>query len=112
MTGAIPITSDELTAAKNSLTLSLPSDVQSVDGISSVVSRIVDENLPNDWWAQYIASVNATTAADVAAMTTKYMDPEHLVVLIVGDAAKIADAVAATKIAPIVKLDKTGKKLP
>lgn len=112
MTGAIPITTDELTAAKNSLTLSLPSDVQSVDGISSVVSRIVDENLPNDWWAQYIASVNATTAADVAAMTKKYMDPEHLVVLIVGDGAKIADAVAATKIAPIIKLDKTGKKLP
>ena len=112
MTGGIPVTADELTAAKNSLTLSLPSRVQSVGGISSVVSRIVDEHLPKDWWAQYIAAVNATTSTDVADATKKYMDPDHLVILIVGDGAKIADAVKATGIAPIVKLDKTGQKLP
>ena len=77
-----------------------------------MVSRIVDEHLPKDWWAQYIAAVNATTSTDVAAVTKKYMDPDHLVILIVGDGAKIADAVKATGIAPIVKLDKTGQKLP
>jgi zinc protease len=112
MTGSTPVTADELTAARNSLTLSLPSRVQSIDGISSVVSRIVDDNLPKDWWSKYIAAVNTTTAADVAAMTKKYMDPEHLAIVIVGDGAKIEAAVKATNIAPVVKLDKAGKKLP
>jgi zinc protease len=112
LTGSVPVTADELTAAKNSLTLSLPSRTQSLDGISSVVSELVDDNLPSDWWARYIAQVRSTTAADVSAMTKKYMDPEHLSIVIVGDGAKIEAAVRATNIAPVVKLDKTGKKLP
>ena len=111
MTGGIPVTADELAAAKNSLTLSLPSRVQSNAGIAGMVSEIVDENLPKDWWARYIAQVNATTAADVAALSAKYMDPDHLVILIVGDGAKITQAVRATGIAPMVALDKTGKRI-
>lgn len=112
LTGTVPVTSDELTAAKNSLTLSLPSRTQSLDGISSVVARVVDDNLPANWWAQYITQVRATTAADVSAITKKYMDPEHLAIVIVGDGAKIEAAVRATNIAPVVKLDKNGKKVP
>jgi zinc protease len=111
MTGPKPATADELTAAKNSLTLSLPSDMQSIAGISFIVSRIVDNNLPHDWWSQYITQVNGTTAADVAAMSAKYMDPNHLIILVVGDGAKIGASVRATGIAPVVTLDKTGKKL-
>ena len=111
LTGTVPVTADELTAAKNSLTLSLPSSVQSIDGISRVVSRVVDNSLPKDWWAQYIAGVNATTAADVAAMTKKYVDPDPLAIVIVGDGAKIEAAVRATNIAPVVRLDKTGKPI-
>jgi zinc protease len=111
MTGSKPATTEELTAARNSLTLSLPSDMQSDAGLLFVVSRIVDNNLPRDWWSQYIAQVNATTAGDVAAMSSKYMDPDHLIILVVGDGAKIGAAVRATSIAPVVMLDKTGKKI-
>ncbi len=111
MTGPMPITSDELTAAKNSLTLSLPAELQSNAGTMSVVSEIVDNDLPRSWWSNYIAAVRATTAADVAAMTLKYMDPDHLTILVVGDGAKIADAVKATGIAPVVLLDKAGKRV-
>ena len=111
MTGSVPVTADELIAAKNSYTLSLPSDLQSIAGISGVVSRIVDDGLPKDWWSQYIASINATTSADVASMSSKYMDPSHLIILIVGDKAKIMDGLKGTNIAPIVELDKKGKRI-
>ena len=112
MTGSIPVSAEELEGAKNSRTLSLPAQLQSIDGVSAVVSRIVDNGLPKDWWSQYIASVNATTSADVAAMSKKYFDPDHLVVLIVGDKAKIFDSIKATKFAPVVELDKKGKRIP
>ena len=111
MTGSIPVTADELVAAKNSRTLSLPSQLQSLDGVSTVVSRIVDDGLPRDWWAQYIAGVNATTSADVAEMSRKYMDPAHLMILMVGDKAKIFDSIKATGIAPVIELDKKGKRV-
>ncbi|MEO7103568.1 MAG: pitrilysin family protein [Gemmatimonadaceae bacterium] len=112
MTGPIPITDAELTAARNSLTLSLPSALQSNAGTESIVSQIVDNNLPKTWWSSYIDSIRRTTAADVSAMTTEYMNPDHLTILIVGDGAKITAGVKATGIAPVVELDKTGQKLP
>ncbi|MEP6831868.1 MAG: pitrilysin family protein, partial [Gemmatimonas sp.] len=112
MAGAIPVKAEELEGAKNSRTLSLPAQLQSIDGISAVVSRIVDDGLPKDWWSQYIAAVNATTSADVAAMSKKYFDPDHLVVLIVGDKAKVFDSIKATHIGPVVELDKKGKRIP
>ncbi|HET7631448.1 MAG TPA: pitrilysin family protein [Gemmatimonadaceae bacterium] len=109
LTGSVPVTSDELTAARNSLTLSLPSDLQSNSGVAGVVSRVVDNDLPQDWWTRYIAAVNATTSADVSRMAATYMDPDHLMILIVGDSARIASSIAATGIAPVVFRDKTGK---
>jgi zinc protease len=112
MTGTIPISAAELTAARNSLTLSLPSNLQSNAGTESIVSQIVDNNLPKSWWSSYIDAVRRTTAADVAAMTSEYMNPDHLTILIVGDGAKISAGVKATAIAPVVELDKTGQKLP
>jgi zinc protease len=111
MTGSIPITDQELTAARNSLTLSLPSSLQSNAGTASIVARIVDNGLPKNWWTSYIDAVRATTASDVSAMTSKYMDPDHLMILVVGDGAKISDAVKATGIAPVVRLDKAGKEM-
>ena len=112
MAGAIPITPAELTAARNALTLSLPSSLQSNAGTAAIVSQVVDNNLPKNWWSDYIDAVRRTTAADVAAMTSEYMNPDHLTILIVGDGAKINAAVKATGIAPVVELDKTGQKLP
>lgn len=112
MTGTIPVTTAELTAARNALTLSLPSSLQSNAGTESIVSQIVDNNLPRNWWSSYVDAVRATTAADVATMTSEYMNPDHLTILIVGDGAKITAGVKATGIAPVVELDKAGQKLP
>lgn len=112
MAGAIPVSAEELAAAKNSRTLSLPAQLQSIDGVSAVVSRIVDNGLAKDWWSQYIASVNATTSADIAAMSKKYFDPAHLTILIVGDKAKIFDSIKAANVAPVIELDKKGKRIP
>ena len=38
----------------------------------------------------------------------KYIDPDHLTILIVGDRSKIEAPLAATKIAPITVLDVNG----
>jgi zinc protease len=111
LTGTLPVKEEELNAAKNSLTLSLPARLQSNAGIAGMISQLVDDDLPKDWWSRYIAEVNATTPADVAAMAQKYMDPAHLTILVVGDGAKITEAVRATGIAPVVMLDKTGKRV-
>ncbi len=52
--------------------------------------------------------MNAVTKDDVVRVAQKYIDPDHLAIVIVGDRAKIEAPLAATKIAPIVRLDVNG----
>jgi zinc protease len=112
MTGARLVTVEELQAGKNALTQSLPvRRLQSNAGVSGVVSRLVDENLPRDWWTRYIAAVSAATPADVAAAAKRYLDPDHTVIVVVGDGAKILGPLKASGVAPVVQVDKAGKKI-
>ena len=56
--------------------------------------------------------MNAVTREDVVRVAQKYIDPERLTILIVGDRSKIEKPLAATKIAPIVVLDVYGNPAP
>jgi predicted Zn-dependent peptidase len=106
--GDRPITDDEMQAAKNALIQSLPSRFASVGGVSSSISDIYTQDLPENYYQNFVKSVNAVTKDDVLRVARKYIDPQHLAIVIVGDKAKIDGPLAATKIAPIVYLDSNG----
>jgi predicted Zn-dependent peptidase len=106
--GERPITDDEMQAAKNALIQSLPERFASVRGVSSSVSEIYTQDLPEDYYQSFVTRVNAVTKDDVLRAAQKYIDPDHLAIVIVGDKAKIDGPLAATKIAPIVYLDVNG----
>jgi zinc protease len=64
--------------------------------------------LPEDYYQQFVRAVNAVTKDDVVRVAQKYIDPDHLAIVIVGDREKIEGPLTATKIAPIVRLDVNG----
>jgi predicted Zn-dependent peptidase len=106
--GERPITDDEMQAAKNALIQSLPGRFASVGGVSNSISEIYTQDLPEDYYQNFVKRVNAVTKDDVLRVAQKYIDPQHLAIVIVGDKAKIEGPLAATKIAPIVYLDLNG----
>jgi predicted Zn-dependent peptidase len=106
--GDRPITDDEMQAAKNALIQSLPARFASVGGVSNSISEIYTQDLPENYYQNFVKSVNAVTKDDVLRVARKYIDPEHLAIVIVGDRSKIEGPLAATKIAPIVSLDING----
>jgi predicted Zn-dependent peptidase len=106
--GSRPPTDDELAQAKASLVQSLPSTFESVIGVNNNISSIYTQGLPDDYYQLFTRSVNAVTRDDVVRVATKYIDPQHLAIVIVGDRSKIEAPLAATKIAPIVVLDANG----
>jgi predicted Zn-dependent peptidase len=87
---------------------SLPEVFESVDGVNSGISSIYTQGLPEDYYQQFIRSVNAVTKDDVIRVAQKYIDPDHLALVIVGDRAKIEAPLVAAKIAPIIRLDING----
>jgi zinc protease len=109
--GERPITDDEMQAAKNALIQSLPGRFASVGSVSSAISEIYTQDLPEDYYQSFVKRVNAVTKDDVLRVAKKYIDPQHLAIVIVGDRSQIEGPLAATKIAPIVYLDINGDPL-
>jgi zinc protease len=109
--GDRPLTPDELSSAKAALIQSLPSRLSSIGGVSGMVNEIYALGLPEDYWTQYQRSIDAVTPADVQRVAQKYLDADHLTILIVGDRAKIEAPVRATGIAPVVILDAKGNPI-
>ena len=109
--GPRPPTDDELAQAKASLVQSLPAAFASVDGVNRSISAIYTQDLPEDYYQRFIRAVDSVTKNDVVRVAQKYIDPEHLTILIVGDRAKIEAPLAATGIAPITLLDLNGNPI-
>ena len=112
MRGPRPPTDDELAQAKASLVQSLPANFASVNGINGNIASIYVQGLPEDYFKAFATAVGAVTKDDVVRVAQKYIDPDHLAIVIVGDRAKIEGPLAATKIAPIVWLDVDGNPIP
>jgi zinc protease len=106
--GARPVADDEMEAAKAALIQSLPGRFESVSGVGATISDIFVQGLPEDYLQQFTREVRAVTKADVQRVAQKYLDPDRLAIVIVGDRAKIEAPLRATRIAPIVILDMDG----
>jgi zinc protease len=106
--GPRPPSDDELAQAKASLVQSLPSTFASVSGVNGNIASIYTQGLPEDYYQVFTRAVNAVTREDVVRVAQKYIDPEHLTIVIVGDRSKIEAPLTATKIAPVVVLDVDG----
>lgn len=109
--GERAITEDELATVKSALVASLPEDLATMQGVTQMVNEVYSNGLPEDYWTQFMAGVKALTPADLQRVANKYIDPDHLVILIVGDRAKIEAPVRATNVAPVVILDAKGNPI-
>ena len=106
--GGRPITDEELTMAKDALVQRLPATFGSVSGTSSAITSLWTQGLPDDYYHHYTRQIAAITRDDVVRVATKYIDLDHLAIVIVGDRASIEAPLKATGIAPITAMDIEG----
>jgi len=107
--GDRPITDEELATAKESLIQRLPAQFAAIESINGAISGLWTQNLPDDYYRQFARAIGAVTKEDVLRVAQKYVDVDHLAIVIVGDRATIETPLKATKIAPVVVLDNEGK---
>ena len=107
--GEMPFTDDELTVGKESLIQSLPGRFATVNGIAAAISSIYTQDLPETYFKDYAAKIDAVTRDDLVRAAKKYIDVDHMNLVIVGDRASIEGALKATGIAPIQILDVEGR---
>jgi predicted Zn-dependent peptidase len=107
--GEVPFTDDEISQGKESLIQSLPRRFSSVNGIGSSVGLLLTQDLPQTYYQDLPAKINAVTREDMVRVAQKYLDLAHLDIVIVGDRSAVEGPLKATGIAPVVLLDRDGK---
>ena len=106
-----PVPQGELAKTRQLLALGLTGDFETT---ASVAQRFIDvlvNDLPADTWNHYVDGVEAVTAADVQRVARATIDPDHFVVLIVGDRKAIEPGLAALHEGPVMSRDLWGAEV-
>lgn len=83
------ISEDELTLATSYLEGVFPIRYETTSAIASALANLAIYDLPEDWFDSYRGRIGAVTKAGVLEAARKYLDPERLQILVVGDAAEV-----------------------
>jgi zinc protease len=109
--GSVPFTDDEMMQGKQALIQSLPTRFSSVNRVAAAISGIYLQDLPESYYRDFAKNVNSISPADLVRVAKKYIDLDHLNMVIVGDRASIAASLEKTGVAPVVMVDVDGKPL-
>ena len=67
-------------------------------GVIGQIENGFYQELPKDYIDTYVQKITAVTPKDVTDMAAKYLRPEKMTIVIVGDKAKIAEQVKAYEV--------------
>ena len=83
------MTDEELSKARDSLANSLPGDFETSSNAVGSLSSLFVYGLGLDYYSRYAQGVRAVTAQEALAVAQKYLVPERMVVIAVGDRSVI-----------------------
>jgi zinc protease len=83
------LTPEELTLARDSIVRSLPADFETSGRVSASTANIFVYDLGLDYYTKLGPRFEAVTGAQVLAAARKYLAPEKMIVVAVGDRARI-----------------------
>jgi zinc protease len=84
-----PVTTEQLRKAKDALANSIPAAFETNQNAVNSFSNIFVYDLGLDYYSRYAQRVNAVTAAQALDVAKRYVVPDRLVVIAVGDRAAI-----------------------
>lgn len=89
-----PLADDEIGRAKADLVSSLGAHLESVDRVTTDMVSLFSFGLPKDYLSQYPVLIRGVSKDEIQSQARDLITPEDLVVVIVGDAAKIEPGLA------------------
>ncbi len=99
-----PIPAEELTRAKNYVALRFPERFETTGDISANLENLLLYHLPDDYFSNYVQNIQSVTAADAQRVAQKYILPDRLAVVVVGDQKVIEPGIRALNLGPVRSL--------
>ena len=88
------VPADELQNAKRALVAGFALGTENPSSALGNATQIKEYGLPADYWDTYPEKIAAVTAADVQRVAQKYIPVDDIVIVAVGDAARIRASLA------------------
>jgi zinc protease len=104
-----PMKTDELARAKDARTQSLPAGFQTSQAAAASFAQLFVYDLGLDYYSHVAERVSAVTAEQALAAAQKYLVPDRMVIVAVGDRAKIEPELRKLNIAPVEVVTPDGK---
>jgi len=101
-------TADELSLHRRSFLGSAAARFETPEQVAGYLARASVNNLPLDNLQRSLTTIASAEAPQCQALVRRLVDPEHLVIVVVGDAGVIAEDLK--KIAPVTVLDRKNTK--
>ncbi len=109
--GARPITGEEFQSIMRNMTLRLPGRFETLSALESAAVDLVNYNLPDDFWSNYGSSMRNLTEAQLANAAKKFVRPNEIIWIIVGDMEKVEKGIRELNYGEVVKLDADGNEI-
>jgi predicted Zn-dependent peptidase len=108
------VTAEELETAKNSFIEVFPRNFATASQIAGIFAQDEFTKRPSDYWTTYRDRIRAVTADDVLRVAQKYLQPDKMVVLVVGNIDEIAKGNPDKPQHSLAKIAKDGtlRKIP
>ncbi len=106
--GEKPITPAELKDEQSNTTLGLPGSFETVQQLSGAYGNILQFGLPEDYYNTFTQKALALTPESANEIAKKYILPDHLVWVVVGDMSKVESGIRELNLGEVHKIDADG----
>jgi len=108
VSGIRPISDKELKDEQSNATLALPGQFETVQQLAGAYSQILQYGLPEDYFDTFTQKATSLTADGANATAKKFIQPEHLVWVVVGDMSKVEAGIRELNLGAVHKIDVDG----
>lgn len=92
---------DELKKAKNYVALGFPGEFETTGDLARKLEELVVYGLPDDTFAKFVSAVTSVTASDLQRLSARYIQPDKMAVVVVGDRKVIEGPIRQLNLGPV-----------
>ena len=96
-----PVPAEELTKAKNYVALGFPGEFETTGDLARKLEELVAYHLPDDTFTNFVAAVSTVTPAELQRLAARYIQPDKMAVVVVGDRKVIEGPIRQLNLGPV-----------
>ena len=109
--GNRPVTGEEFSSIMRNMTSRLPGRFETLSALEAAAINQINLGLPADYWSKYAANMRSLTEPQLAGAARKFIRPDEIVWIVIGDLRKIESGVRELNFGEVVKLNADGEPI-